>query len=389
MLEKDFVLTTSQGGTNFYIGNNPDATGSYTPLKRDRQMPKYEKEDAFQIAMEESGRKLKPSQVSQFWFRKSFTFIKNSPGTFFRLTIKKLLLFFNRQEVEDAINFYYYRNTYWLLSVAFIGFGLIFALGLIGSAIAYKSWKKHSILYIFGIASVVSVVPFYIFSRYRLPVVPVLILFSGNALYHLIKHIKARNYRFITYFFAAFTMILAFSNITVVGTDTSTMHMNIGIAYAEKGQLDEAIANISEAIKLNPNNSNAYKNRGVAYMRKEDFDKAMADFNKAIELNPQNEAAFYSRGLVHMRTGFIDRAIADCNKTIELNPKHALAYNNRGSFYGRKGLLNKAIADLNQSIELDPSLSAAYRNRSIAYKKLGKLDLAKQDEEKAIALQNN
>ena len=67
----------------------------------------------------------------------------------------------------------------------------------------------------------------------------------------------------------------------------SLAYYNRGIAWQAKGQLDEAIADYSEAIRLNPKFVRAYYNRGIAWNAKGESDKAIADYNEAIRLNPK------------------------------------------------------------------------------------------------------
>jgi tetratricopeptide (TPR) repeat protein len=55
-------------------------------------------------------------------------------------------------------------------------------------------------------------------------------------------------------------------------------HYNRAIAYRDKGDLDRAIADFTEAIRLNPQHAVALGNRGAAYSAKGDNDRAIADF---------------------------------------------------------------------------------------------------------------
>ena len=59
---------------------------------------------------------------------------------------------------------------------------------------------------------------------------------------------------------------------------------NRGSTYASKGDLDKAIADFSEVIRLDPNIAAAYHNRGLAYEKKGETAKAKADFAEAKRL---------------------------------------------------------------------------------------------------------
>jgi tetratricopeptide (TPR) repeat protein len=136
-----------------------------------------------------------------------------------------------------------------------------------------------------------------------------------------------------------------------------------GFAYRNKGDLDRAIADDSEAIRLNPKFVLAYNDRGRAYLAKGDLDRAIADYSEAIRLDPKFVLAYNDRGLAYATKGDLDRAIADYTEAIRLDPKIASAYNNRGYAYATKGDNDRAIADYSEAIRLDPKLVMAYYNR--------------------------
>jgi tetratricopeptide (TPR) repeat protein len=153
---------------------------------------------------------------------------------------------------------------------------------------------------------------------------------------------------------------------------------NRGVAYANKGELDRAIADYDEAIRLDPINAVTYHNRGVAYANKGELDRAIADYDEAIrlDLDPPREAAiYYARGVAYASKGELDRAIGDYDDAIRLDPKNAGAYYNRGVAYTNKGELDRAIADYDEVIRLNPKIAAAYTNRGVAY--AGKGDYAR------------
>ena len=160
-------------------------------------------------------------------------------------------------------------------------------------------------------------------------------------------------------------------------------HNNRGAAYNEQGDNDRAIADYNEAIRIDPKLAMAFSNRGNAYSDKGDNDRAIADYNEAIRLDPERAKAFNHRGYAYSDK---DRAIADYNEAIRLNPKSGMAFHNRGVAYLEKGDNDRAIADYSEAIRIDPEDASAFNGRGVAYRAKGDLDRASADYNEAIRL---
>lgn len=83
----------------------------------------------------------------------------------------------------------------------------------------------------------------------------------------------------------------------------SIAYSNRGVAFANQGDIDRAISDFNEAIRLSPQDAVSYYNRGNAYRDQDDPARAIADYSEAIRLNPQYANAYYNRGLAHERLG--------------------------------------------------------------------------------------
>ena len=92
--------------------------------------------------------------------------------------------------------------------------------------------------------------------------------------------------------------------------------------------------------------------RGVSASQAGDYDKAIAEYTEAIRLDPKDAVAYYNRGLAYGNKDETDKEIADCTEAIRLDPKFALAYNNRGWAYAKKREKAKAEADFEQAKKL-------------------------------------
>lgn len=144
------------------------------------------------------------------------------------------------------------------------------------------------------------------------------------------------------------------------GTASAATLLDLGRIQLARGNFDEAIKHITEAIALNPRHSLAYIGRGIAYESKGDLIKALADYDEAIRLNPTDAGGYAMRGLVFNARGELDKAMADCREALKLGPRLWLAYSARAQVYYRKAEYDEAYADLVKAIELNPKDPMAY-----------------------------
>ena len=154
----------------------------------------------------------------------------------------------------------------------------------------------------------------------------------------------------------------------------------------EEKELDIALSDLDEAIRLDSRNVSAYNDRGLIWHEKREYNKAIADFEKAIRLDPKNDVTYANRGDAYNAKKEWDKALADYSRAIRLNPKNAVSYNNRGSSWWHKKEYDKAIADYNEAIRLDPKDGAAYNNRGTAWRDKKEYDKAIADFSEAIRL---
>lgn len=197
---------------------------------------------------------------------------------------------------------------------------------------------------------------------------------SQDAYARALAHRKARRFG---------KAIAEFTNAIKLNRNNASAYLDRGVAYVMKGQDNRALSDFSEAIRLKPGSPSAYHRRGLLYYRTGRYDRAIKDFTSQIKFDPQNIYGYNNRGRAYRKYGKYDRAIADHTEVIRLKPKFAFAYNDRGHAYYEKGAYARAMAEFDKAVKLNPKLASAYRNRGNVYARLGKYKKADAEYAKA------
>jgi tetratricopeptide (TPR) repeat protein len=137
-----------------------------------------------------------------------------------------------------------------------------------------------------------------------------------------------------------------------------------GQAHFKSKDYAAAEAAFAEAVHLVPQNADYHAWLARSYSAQKNSAQALAQIEQALKLNPRCAMAYFVRGREQKDQ---DRAIQEYTQAIELDPQYASAYFNRGiAFYGKKDY-DRAIQDSTRAIELDPQLAPAYRIRGAAF----------------------
>lgn len=118
--------------------------------------------------------------------------------------------------------------------------------------------------------------------------------------------------------------------------------INRGAAEGSRNNFQQAIADITEGLRIDPNNKNGYFNRSIAYYSTQQYDKALADYASYLKLDPFNANVWYECGMIQRSMNRNQEAVTSLSKAIELNPRINVAYLERARAYAQSG--NKAAA---------------------------------------------
>lgn len=410
----EFKLTTSQFGANFYIGNNPAADGTYGSIRDMLGETQLEGPDAKRLAERKAGRELTPGEVSSYWSGQALEYIKAEPAQSLRLLGLKWLLVWNAREVEDSDDFYIYQNWSWLLAgVAwFSHFGVLAPLAAIGVLFTLRQWRRLWLLYAMIVSLAVSVAAFYVFGRYRFPLVPLLSLFAGVGVIEAVRLYRQRGWRHLVQplivLIAAGVVInwplrkvsgagaAGYNNLAnayakqgkvgeaiktaeralEVEPDYGVAHYNLGNLYAQQGKFDAAKRHFEAALRLLPNYAEAHSNYGQLRAEGGDIEAGMKHFEKAVALNPTLSRAQLNLGVALAKQGKTEAAIEPLRAAARLNTDSPQASFFLGSVYAAQNRYTEAEESFNQALKIDGSFAPAHQSLAALFELQGNKEAA-------------
>lgn len=370
---KDFVLLAYNGGINFYFGNNPFSNG-WTASSVDIHPSWWGGvRDAIMVAQRNLGRVLRPSEISNYWFGRGLQYIVSNPIQWIGLMVKKTYLFFNSFELSNNQSIYGFSRFSFLLRNPILNFGIIFALAVWGSIAAFKK-KYMKFLLLTILVYAFSVIVFLITARYRMPVVPFIILIASYAIFWFIDQFKHKKFKPAVIALIICISIFAFSQTDLYGTHVvnyELIHVSIGNRYFAQQNHDRAIQEYEKAIEYNPQMWEALTALGNTYMAQHEYDKALETYNKSLSIH-ENVDALCKKGIIYSLRGNRGAGEQYLLRAFELDPKNPEVFYYAAMHYIYYQELRKALISFKKALEYypDPEYS-----QSINYN-IGKLYLS-------------
>jgi hypothetical protein len=347
---RDPVFLSAHGGINFWLGNNPEATGyPHFPGLRAGQTQMLR--DSIQFAETSEGRTLKRSEVSSYWSTKARAYIIGNPGSWIKLMARKVANFWNAFEYDDLGVLEHLRAQGVVLPGWRFGLVAIFAIpGIFLSffRFAESRWIAGAILLHF-----LAVIPTFVTERYRLAVVPGLLIFAAFGLVFLWERVAARDYGrcaiYGTILSAACLFItiprrnpelwatIAYNSgrLALDSHDLSRAEQNLERAYAyvpANSEVNFALGNLRfaqgnkerakffyrAALGLGPNHLGALRNLGVIALGEQEWNSAIELFRAALKIDPLDARTHYLLARGCLEAGDLNQAFSEIRRALEL-----------------------------------------------------------------------
>ena len=423
-----FYVTTSQFGTNLYLGNNPLTDGTAGSLVAGRGAAEYEQRDAIELAERATGRSLSPGEVSAYWTSRAVAFVSSQPWAWLKLMARKTLLLVNTTEMLDTESQESYAE--WSIPLRLGGylghFGVLVPLAAIGLMLTWPARRQLWVLYALAGAYALSVVLFFIYARYRYPLVPFLILFAGVSIVGIYERLSANSRAG-----RAFQTRQANSRVgrafqarqanSRVGRAFQARQANsrvgrafqarqadsrVGRAFQARQQMWSFLAGggrwrsvlqvaaivllivVTNRPMLSASRMRAITehNYGAALQGDKRIDEALAHYERAVAADPTYVPAYSNMGAALSAQGRIDAAKRAYQRALELDPEFADAHFNLGNTLLREGNAAAAIEHFERARRARPGAPELNHNLGLALAEAGRLDDAAAAYERALAL---
>jgi tetratricopeptide (TPR) repeat protein len=424
---KDLVLIAWSDGINLYIGNNPEADGAsaIAPGMRADWWGGYH--DAYRLAEKAAGRPLAPNEVSGHWRTKAFQFIVGHPKRAAALLARKAAYLVSAIERSNNYPIYYFRSQSPFLRWPWVGYGLVFPLAVYGGWRERRRWRELHLLYGFLLTYAIGIVIFFVNARFRLPLVPILIVFAAAGIRHALSVLPKRNLREAV--IAVSLLGLGVAGSQGLGREFARdLHeaqgrLIDGRAYLNKGEARRAVAELERAVETFPELPGAYGSLGRAFLALGDTSRARRAYELDLKqagpdartlfslaelaaASGDTAAAFglYGQALtahpipadasdVHYNLGNLylakrcdDAAALSYWKALSWNPRNASALNNLASILLAQRAPAEAESLLRRAMDIAPGHAGVRLNLSLALLMLGRTGEALRVAERALEL---
>jgi tetratricopeptide (TPR) repeat protein len=348
---RDPVFLSAHSGINLWIGNNPAANGypRFPPGLHAGQAAMLQ--DSITVAETKAGRQLKRSDVSAYWSGKAKVYIESSFGAWLKLIGLKLCNFWNAFQYDDLSIITNLREQRIILPGLY--FGIVAALAIPGMLLGWRlalqsRWVTAAIL-----LHMAALLPVFITERYRLAVVPGLLLFAVFGLSILWESCVAGDYRRL----ALYCTLLVGSTIFVSWPQRNPSlwaldAYNSGWQALESNNLPLAEKKLALAYAYVPDNSETNFAFGNLRLAQGNVENAKLFYRTTLQIDPKHKGAFNNLGVIALDANQLNAAETWFRCAIDVDPRNSKTHFLLARTLFGEGKRAAALAEIEQAINL-------------------------------------
>jgi Flp pilus assembly protein TadD len=351
LIARDRVFLSAHSGINFWIGNNPSANGypRFPPGLRAGQAAMLQ--DSIDVAESAAGHSLKRGEVSQYWSAKARDYSERYPVAGLRLLALKLRTFWSAFQYDDLSIITILREQ----RVTFPGiyFGLVAAFALPAMVLGWKAapagrWVTSAIA-----LQMLALLPVFTTERYRLPVVPGLLVFAAFGLVVFFNNLAAANFRPAL----SYSLLLSVSTVLISWPqrDPSLWALdayNSGWQALESGNFALAQRKLELARSYVPDNAETNFALGNLKLAQSDATAATTFYLATLRLDSQHRGAINNLGVLALENGQSDLAEQRFREALAIDARNPKTHFLLAKTLIAKGQTESARVEIDRAISL-------------------------------------
>jgi tetratricopeptide (TPR) repeat protein len=354
IIAHDRVFLSAHSGINFWIGNNPSANGypRFPPGLRSGQAAMLQ--DSIQAAESTAGHSLKRGEVSRYWSAKARDYIEHHPAAWLRLLALKLRNFWSAFQYDDLSIITNLREQ----RVTFPGiyFGLVAALALPAMIFLWKTAPLSRWIAAAIALHMLALLPVFTTERYRLPIVPGLLVFAAFGLVAFFNNLAAGKFQEVISYGALLTVFTLF--VSWPQRDPSLWALdayNSGWQALESGNLPLAENKLQLArayVPTNPETNFALGNLRLAQGRN---DLAASFYFATLRFDSNHRGALNNLGVMALDRGDFEVAETWLLRAEHVDPDSAKIHFLLARTFLAKGDRELARNEIQSAVRLQPN----------------------------------
>jgi tetratricopeptide (TPR) repeat protein len=354
----EWVPVTSGGGEVLYLAHGPEANGYFHTVPFVKPSPWREHEDFRVEAARRTGKSLSHGEASQFWRQAAWDEVWLDPGRSLLLTFLKGRIFFHDLEVPDSADYKLWRNhvpLMWLLPT----FGWCLGLGLLGCVVCLRSPGNYQLVLGLLAVHLVSVLVTYNFGRFRIGMLPLLLLLAVHGMMWLIRGLKAsggkRRAAWAGLMLALVTSGWSFTTPPGYSLEAYQAKVPITLKGIEEQRLArQDLASLQPLLSRRPTDGLLYSRMGHNYTLLGYRHEAIDHHERAIVLAPGSAEVFMGYGYDLVTLGLPQMAVDPLVRSLQLNPDFDVAHKLLGDYYREQGDFDTAITHFRAAVQINP-----------------------------------
>ncbi len=348
VLAHEPVVLSAHSGINFFLGNNSQANGYPkipTPLHTDQQGMLR---DSITWAERAAGHPLKRVEVSAFWSGLAKDYIREHPADWVRLLGTKFANFWSGFQYDDLGVISSFQEDGALLPGP--GFGLVAILALPGLALAAaRRPQARWIVAAIGL-HLASLLTVFVTERYRMAVVPGLLLLASFGISEICRALASRRWRTVAEYAAVLAVAMVIVNRPVPNELQHLDEYNSALTDIEQGRLDRAQQKLARALAANPESAETNFALGNVFLERGDRNQAKRYYRRTLDLDPRHDRVLNNLGVLAIQEKRWPLAERFLTGSLSIDPADAKANYllaearlGQGNFGGAQAALSEAM----------------------------------------------